>query len=108
MSENQYRPWESEGIAEVAYWKRAYIEARQLQPVGEAVSTQYLFQLLCRVMDCPTCHDEHGHAYIKVPARSIFDLGAVIGNVTRDESNQSAWDDSPGIVKESLTTEVIL
>jgi hypothetical protein len=24
MAVNQYRPWESEGITEVQYWKRAY------------------------------------------------------------------------------------
>jgi hypothetical protein len=28
MAVNQYRPWESEGITEVQYWKRAYLNAR--------------------------------------------------------------------------------
>lgn len=42
MEANEYRPWESMGISEVAYWKKRYIEARQelaepapgVEPVG--------------------------------------------------------------------------
>lgn len=25
---NEYRPWESEGITELAYWKKRYLELR--------------------------------------------------------------------------------
>ncbi len=34
--------------------------------------------LLAEVRSCETGHDENGHAFLKVPARSIFDLGARI------------------------------
>lgn len=35
-------------------------------------------ELLQAVLDCETHHDECGHAYLKVPARSLHDLGAAI------------------------------
>lgn len=29
MAENQYKPWEAEGIAEAGYWQKAYLRERQ-------------------------------------------------------------------------------
>jgi hypothetical protein len=39
--------------------------------------------LLKAVLGCETKHDENGHAYLKVPARSIFDLGAEISGFVK-------------------------
>ena len=36
----------------------------------------YFWNVLVRVMECSMELDEHGHQFIKVPARSVFDLGA--------------------------------
>lgn len=55
------------------------------------VSAQYLYSVLKRIMECQVCHDENGDAYIKVPARSMFDLGAVVGNIVRDKQNHDAY-----------------
>lgn len=30
------------------------------------------------VLACPTCHDESGHAYLKVDARSIFSTAVAV------------------------------
>lgn len=51
----------------------------------------YFWNVLVRVMECSMELDEHGHQFIKVPARSVFDLGSVIGNIVRDESNVKAF-----------------
>jgi hypothetical protein len=39
----------------------------------------YMLAALRGVLACNTCHDHNGHAYLRVDARSIFDLGAQIG-----------------------------
>lgn len=62
---------------------------------GLPVSAEYLFSLIQRVTECEVRHDENGHAFIKVPARSMFDLGAVLGNVVRDETNRNAFLPTP-------------
>jgi hypothetical protein len=37
-----------------------------------------LLDALKAVLACETRHDERGHAYLAVPARSVFDLAASI------------------------------
>lgn len=61
-----------------------------LADLDRTVSTvQGLVGLLEAVSKCELCHDENGHAYLKVPARSIFDLGAQI-TAALDEQAQAA------------------
>ena len=43
-----------------------------------SVENDMAVMLLEQVAKCELKHDENGHAYLEVPCRSIFDLGAVI------------------------------
>jgi len=42
------------------------------------VGTEQLMAACEAVLECPIGHDEYGHAVIRVPARSVFDVGALV------------------------------
>lgn len=46
--------------------------------------------LLLEVMKCEMKHDENGHAYLKVPSRSLFDLGTQISDFLQSDSQREA------------------
>ncbi len=75
-------------------------EVAGVKPLGELwltsgpglpVGPSYLYAVLKRVLECPMALDENGHAFLKVPCRSLMGLGAVIGNIVRDEINVNAY-----------------
>lgn len=42
MRKSQYRPWESQGISEVQYWRNAYLESRkEIAIVDETLTNLY-------------------------------------------------------------------
>ena len=42
-----------------------------------------MLKALKAVIDCESGFDENGHAYLKVPSRSMFDLGAEINELIK-------------------------
>lgn len=55
--------------------------------LGDAQTLHIAMALLTEIMKCDMHYDENGHAYLKVPSRSLFDLGAQISNFLNYKSN---------------------
>ena len=70
------------------------IPAKTGQEEGQR-ELQIARSLLAEVRGCETGHDEQGHAYLKVPARSILDLGARISDWLETEPLATQAQETP-------------
>ncbi len=52
------------------------------------LETELVYALKC-VLDSPLKHDERGHAYLHIPARSIVDLPALIRGLINKAEGKS-------------------
>ena len=51
------------------------------QAIALFLAAEDMLTVLEGIKACELKHDENGHAYLKVPARSMYDLGALVTHV---------------------------
>lgn len=72
---------------------RADIHSRGMYRIGNALKLNMVvvhcqihkvaLEIFESILRCETGHDDNGHAFLKVPARSMFDLGCLIAQLVK-------------------------